>query len=374
MVGIAMASFLEVLSVQVGLTLGEAAVLAAFAAAGFVLAMVLAFLGRRLGPSSEPALAPAIINRASKALHLLLPVLAMSVAIPGIDTGDGLAVHLPRLLSVLSIGLAAWFAVGVVHGVVDHVVATHSIKHVDNLEARRIQTQIRVLGRIAIFAVIVAAIAGMLMSIPTIRNIGVSLFASAGIAGLALGLAARPALSNLIAGVQIALTQPIRLEDAVVVEGEWGWVEEISMTFVVVRIWDLRRLVLPISYFIENPFENWTRTTADILGSVILYMDYRVPLDEVRAEFGRALRGSELWDGKVEGLQVTDCTERTMQLRMLMSARNSSDAWTLRCAVRERVITYLQQHHPESLPRLRLEDTSDRATGGEPVVGAPERR
>jgi small-conductance mechanosensitive channel len=131
------------------------------------------------------------------------------------------------------------------------------------------------------------------------------------------------------------------------------------MTFVVVRIWDLRRLVLPISYFIEKPFENWTRTTADILGSVILYMDYGVPLDEVRAEFGRALRETELWDGKVEGLQVTDCTERTMQLRLLMSARNSSDAWTLRCAVRERVIAYLQQHHSDSLPRLRLENLSD---------------
>jgi small-conductance mechanosensitive channel len=359
MVGNSMASFSEFLVRRVGLTIGDTVALAAFAAAGFALAMVVAFLARRLGSSSEPALAAAVINRSSKALHLLLPVLAVSVAVSGIDTGDGLAVFLPRVLSVLSIGLSAWFAVGVVHGVVDHVVATHSIKHVDNLEARRIQTQIRVLGRVAVVAVIVAAIAGMLMSIPTIRNIGVSLFASAGIAGLALGLAARPALSNLIAGIQIALTQPIRLEDAVVVEGEWGWVEEISMTFVVVRIWDLRRLVLPISYFIEKPFENWTRTTADILGSVILYMDYGVPLDEVRAEFGRALRETELWDGKVEGLQVTDCTERTMQLRLLMSARNSSDAWTLRCAVRERVIAYLQQHHSDSLPRLRLENLSD---------------
>jgi small-conductance mechanosensitive channel len=364
MVDDAMASFSEFLVRRVGLTIGDTIALAAFAVAGFVIAMVLSFLARRLGSSSEPALAAAVIDRAGKALHLLLPVLAVSVAIAGIDTSDGLAVFLPRVLSVLSIGLSAWFAVGVVHGIVDHVVATHSIKHVDNLEARRIQTQIKVLGRIAVFTVIVAAIAGMLMSIPTIRNIGVSLFASAGIAGLALGLAARPALSNLIAGVQIALTQPIRLEDAVVVEGEWGWVEEISMTFVVVRIWDLRRLVLPISYFIENPFENWTRTTADILGSVILYMDYRVPLDDVRAEFGRALRDNELWDGKVEGLQVIDCTERTMQLRLLMSARNSSDAWSLRCAVRERVIVYLQQHHPDSLPRLRLENLSDRANGG----------
>ncbi len=362
-----MSSVSEVLADRVGLTIGDAGALAAFATVGLAVSTMVSFAGRRLASSAEPRLAAAVIDRCRKALYLLLPVLAMSMAVSGIDTDDGIVVHLPRLLSVLSIALSAWVAVGIVHGFVDHVVATHSIKHSDNLEARRIQTQIRVLGRIAIFAVIVAAIAGVLMSIPAIRNIGISLFASAGIAGLALGLAARPALSNLIAGVQIALTQPIRLEDAVVVEGEWGWIEEITMTFVVVRIWDLRRLVLPISWFIENPFQNWTRTTADILGSVLLYVDYRVPLDDVRAEFGRALRDTELWDGKVEVVHVTDSTERTMQLRLLMSARNSSEAWELRCAIREQMIGFLQRQHPESLPRLRIESDANRAEEKEGV-------
>jgi small-conductance mechanosensitive channel len=196
------------------------------------------------------------------------------------------------------------------------------------------------------------------VSIPSIRNIGISLFASAGIAGLAVGLAARPALSNIVAGIQIALTQPIRLEDAVVVEGEWGWVEQINLTFAVIRIWDLRRLIVPISYFIEKPFQNWTRTTADILGSVMLYMDYSVPLDEIRAEFGRAVRESKYWDGKVEVVHVTDCTDKAMQIRLLMSAASSPDAWELRCAVRERLIGYLQRHYPQSLPRIRVEKSA----------------
>jgi small-conductance mechanosensitive channel len=293
--------------------------------------------------------------RCAAPLRALLPVVGMSIALSGLDASSGVAALLPRILSVLTIALSGWFAVRAVLGLIDYFVTVYSIDHADNLEARRMQTQIRLLGRVLIIVVSIATVAGVLVSIPSIRNIGVSLFASAGIAGLAIGLAARPALSNLIAGIQIALTQPIRLEDAVVVEGEWGWIEEINMTFVVVRIWDLRRLVLPISYFIEKPFQNWTRTTADILGSVMLYMDYGVPLDEIRAEFGHALRASKYWDGEVEVVHVTDCTEKTMQIRLLMSAGNSSRAWELRCEVRERLISYLQRHHPESLPRIRLE-------------------
>jgi small-conductance mechanosensitive channel len=350
---------------SVGLRVTEIATLAGFAAAGFVIAAVITFIARRLANSKTPGVASAIVNRCSKALHLLLPLIGVAIALPSIDTADGLATYLPRLVTVLTIAMTGMLAIGVVRGFIDHIVATHSMQQADNLEARRIQTQFRVLGRIVIFVIIVATVAGMLVSIPSIRNIGVSIFASAGIAGLAIGLAARPALSNLIAGVQIAFTQPIRLEDAVVVEGEWGWIEEITMTFVVVRIWDLRRLVLPISYFIEKPFQNWTRTKADILGSVILHMDYAVPLDEVRSEFGRALRDLDTWDGKVEVVHVTDCSERTMEIRLLMSARNSPDAWELRCAVRERLISYLQQNYPQSLPRLRL-------AGDVEMTGSPD--
>ena len=225
------------------------------------------------------------------------------------------------------------------------------------------QTQIRVLGRVLIFVVVLVTVAAVMMAIPSIRHIGVSVFASAGIAGIAVGLAARPALGNLIAGIQIAVTQPIRLDDVVVVEGEWGRIEEIHLTFVVVRIWDLRRLILPISYFIEKPFQNWTRTTADILGTVILHVDYKVPVDAIRAELGRALRESKHWDGKVEVVHVVDCTDRAMQVRLLMSAADSSNAWELRCEMRERLIGYLQREYPESLPRIRVEPIDEMRTG-----------
>jgi small-conductance mechanosensitive channel len=251
---------------RIGLSLESVAVLLLAAALGFLLAIVIAFLVRRAAGFEKTRPVAAMAARCAAPLRALLPVVGMSIALSGLDASSGVAALLPLVFSVLTIALAGWFAVRAVRGLIDYFVAAHSIDHADNLEARRMQTQIRLLGRVLIIVISITTVAGVLVSIPGIRNIGVSLFASAGIAGLAIGLAARPALSNLIAGIQIALTQPIRLEDAVVVEGEWGWIEEINMTFVVVRIWDLRRLVLPISYFIEKPFQNWTRTTADILG------------------------------------------------------------------------------------------------------------
>ncbi|MGW8369827.1 MAG: mechanosensitive ion channel family protein [Gammaproteobacteria bacterium] len=350
-----MAQRLDALLSWTGLSLEAVLLIIGAGLAGTAAAFFALAAARRLSKPERGRLLGVLAERCAAPVHLLLPVLAISIALPGIDTSTGIAALLPRALSIAAIAATGWLVLRGVRGFVDHVIASNSMEHADNFEARQIQTQIRLLGRVLAFIVTVATIAGVLVAIPSIRNIGVSLFASAGIAGLAVGLAARPALGNLIAGIQIALTQPIRIEDAVVVEGEWGWIEEINMTFVVVRIWDLRRLVLPISYFIEKPFQNWTRTTADILGSVMLYTDYTVPVDEIRAEFGRALRASTYWDGKVEVVHVTECTERTMQLRLLMSARNSPDAWELRCEVRERVIGYLQQHYPDSLPRLRLD-------------------
>ena len=338
-----------------GLSLESVVVLLLAAAFGFLLAIAITLLVRRAAGFEQTRPLAAMAARCAAPMRALLPVVGMSIALSGLDTSAGVAALLPRIFSVLTIALSGWLAVRAARGLVDYFATGYSFDHADNLEARRMQTQIRLLGRVLIVVISIATVAGVLVSIPSIRNIGISLFASAGLAGLALGLAARPALSNIIAGIQIAITQPIRLEDAVVVEGEWGWIEEINLTFVVVRIWDLRRLVVPISYFIEKPIQNWTRTTADILGSVMLYMDYGVPLDEIRAEFGRALRASKCWDGKVEVVHVTDCTDKAMQIRLLMSAGNSPDAWELRCAVRERLIGYLQRHRPESLPRFRLE-------------------
>jgi small-conductance mechanosensitive channel len=183
----------------------------------------------------------------------------------------------------------------------------------------------------------------------------VTLFASAGLAGLVAGMAARPALSNLIAGIQLALTTPINLDDVVIVEGEWGWIEEISATYVVVRIWDLRRLVVPLSYFIENPFQNWTRKTADILGTVMIYADYTAPVVALRIELHRILKATPMWDGKVWNLQVTNATDTVVELRALMSASSSGTAWDLRCHVREKLLEFLQREYPECLPKVRAE-------------------
>jgi len=225
----------------------------------------------------------------------------------------------------------------------------------DNLRARKALTQFTVLQRIFAVLVSLLALAGMLMSFEQVRQLGMSLLASAGLAGVVLGFSAQRTIASIIAGVQIAFTQPIRLDDVVIVEGEWGWVEEITFTYVVVRIWDQRRLVVPISHFLEKPFQNWTRVNSEILGTVYLYTDYGVPVNEVRAELSRIClnEGSALWDGRVCGLQVTDSGPQGVELRCLVSASNSSRAWDLRCLLRERLIAWLAANHPESLPLQR---------------------
>jgi small-conductance mechanosensitive channel len=195
------------------------------------------------------------------------------------------------------------------------------------------------------------------MTFPSVQAYGLSLFASAGAASVVVGLAARPLLTNLIAGLQIAVTQPIRLEDAVLLEGEWGWIEEITTTYVVVRLWDWRRMILPLSYFLEKPFQNWTRETGSLIGSVFVYVDYTVPVEAVRQKLTEIAQASPLWDGKVVSLQVSDAKERTLELRALISARNAPQTWDLRCEVREKLVAFLQREFPETLPTARVQVT-----------------
>ncbi|MEF2073463.1 mechanosensitive ion channel family protein [Consotaella aegiceratis] len=225
----------------------------------------------------------------------------------------------------------------------------------DNLIARKHVTQVRILKRATLVLVTLLTLGAILVTFDGVREYGVSLLASAGAAGLVVGLAAQPVLSNLIAGIQLAITQPIRIEDAVVVEGEWGWIDEITMTYIVIRLWDWRRLVVPIRYFIEQPFQNWTRNGAAIIGSVLLRLDYTVPIDKLRAKAEEITRASPLWDGQVTNVQVTDAGEHTIEVRILVSSRNSPKAWDLRCEVREKIITWLQTDYPGSLPRTRAE-------------------
>jgi small-conductance mechanosensitive channel len=224
----------------------------------------------------------------------------------------------------------------------------------DNLKARKIYTQINLLEKIIIFVIALLAIGFILISFDSIKKIGYGIFASAGLAGIFIGLSAQKVVGALLAGIQIAFTQPFRIEDAVFVENEWGWIEEINLTYVVIRLWDKRRLVLPSTYFLEKPFQNWTRTSADIVGTVFLHTDYRVSFEELRKELTRILENTTLWDKQVNVLQVTDAKERSVEIRILVSAKNSPTTWDLRVHVREKMIEFIQKNYPESLPRTRI--------------------
>ncbi len=230
----------------------------------------------------------------------------------------------------------------------------YDISVADNLRSRKLYTQFNILEKILVFIIIVIGTAVTLMLFESFRNIGVSIFASAGVAGLILGLSAQKVIGTILAGLQIAITQPIRLEDVVIVEGEWGWIEEINLTYVVIRIWDKRRLVVPSTYFLEKPFQNWTLTSADILGTVFIYTDYTIPFEPLRRELTRLLESSPYWDKKVNVLQVTDAKENTVEIRALMSAATSPQAWELRVYVREKLIEYIQQEYPQCLPHTRV--------------------
>ena len=258
-------------------------------------------------------------------------------------------------VTIVLIILIAWLLIRFGSVLEDMLLQQYRIDVDDNLRARQIHTQAQIIKKVITSLVTILALGAILMSFEQVRELGAGLLASAGVAGLVIGLAAQRTLGNLLAGIQIAITQPIRLDDVVIVENEWGWIEEITLTYVVVRIWDLRRLVVPISYFIEKPFQNWTRTTADILGTIFIYTDYTVPVDAIREELHRIVEKSDKWDGKVESVQVTDTTPQAMEVRALISAANSSYAWDLRCEVREKLISFLQKNYPGSLPKVRAE-------------------
>lgn len=258
-------------------------------------------------------------------------------------------------LLIAFILLWGWAAMTALDIASDLYLRRYRIDVADNLMARKHYTQIRILRRALATLVVLLTASFALMTIPGVRQLGVSLLAAGGAAGIIVGLALQPVLSNLLAGVQIALTQPIRIDDAVIVEGEWGNVEEITSTYVVIRIWDLRRLIVPLKYFLEKPFQNWTRESADMLGVVMLYVDYHVPVEAIRGKLKEILEASPHWDRKVSVVQVTDLKERTVEVRILASAAAAGAAFDLRCEIRERMIEWLREEHPEALPVDRIE-------------------
>jgi len=276
--------------------------------------------------------------------------------------------HIPEAaehtIALLLIALVAWLLIRMTYVLEDYVLTRFDVGVKDNLKARKIHTQFRVLKRIAIVVVGILTFGTMLMTFDMVRQLGTTILASAGVVGIVVGMAAQRTIATFIAGLQIAITQPIRVDDVVIVENEWGRIEEITLTYVVVKIWDLRRLIVPITYFIESPFQNWTRTSAEILGTVFVYADYTIPIDVVREELHNILKSSDHWDSKVCVLQVTNTSDRTIELRALMSAADASEAWTLRCEVREKLIEFIKREYPQALPRVRaelhrLEDSSD---------------
>ena len=269
--------------------------------------------------------------------------------------------HVPVLVLIGSI---TWFIVAVISGFAKGVLERHPVTAEDNLQARRIQTQTDVLSRSAQVIVIIAGGAMALMTFPAARQVGASLLASAGVLGIIGGLAARPVFSNLIAGLQLALAQPIRIDDVLIVQGEWGRVEEITGTYVVLKIWDERRMIIPLTWFIENPFQNWTRTGANLLGTVFLYLDYATPIEPLRAEAERLVKTFSEWDGRVLAVQVTDAKERTIEVRVLVSASNSGRAFDLRCKMREALLAFLAREYPQALPVVRnITEISHEETG-----------
>ena len=255
---------------------------------------------------------------------------------------------------IISLGVLSWIIIEIIHILKRRLLDRYDLDRENNLKSRKLHTQYNILERVIIFIIIVVTIGLMLISIESIKEIGVGIFASAGVVGIIVGLSAQKMVGAVLAGIQIAISQPFRIDDAVVVEGEWGWIEEIKLTYVVVRIWDKRRLVLPTTYFLEKPFQNWTRTTADILGTVFIFTDYNISVDVLREELTRLLNNTDLWDRKVNVIQVTDSKQNYMELRILVSASSSPRAWDLRVHVREKMIEFIQKNYPESLPKTRI--------------------
>jgi small-conductance mechanosensitive channel len=302
---------------------------------------------------------------------ILIPLLTLNAALPLIHIDD----H-PGMNKVVELAMIAAFSfllIRIVKIFEDLIYHRNDITATNNLKARKIRTQMKFVSRMLIVIIMVLAVATMLLSFESLRKIGTGLLAGVGVGGIIIGFAAQSTLGNLLAGFQIAFTQPIRIDDVVVVEGEWGRIEDITLTYVVVKIWDERRLVLPIKYFVEQPFQNWTRVNSDLLGAVFLFLDYRAPIEKIRTKFESLLKENKLWDGKVKALQVTDCKLREIEVRALMSARNSGEAFDLRCFIREKLIEYIQTEHPESLPQTRIASIPEPRTDDQdlPVPSKP---
>lgn len=332
----------------------------------FIVSMVLLFtallisylIANRLLSKYETHAKLFYLQKARKYLKvpILLLIIILSIWIPFtiFNTPPRLTLIVNKILTLLMIAIISWILIRAVAISKALILRRYDIGQKNNLKARKVYTQFKIIERVLNFIIILIAISLSLMTFEEIRKIGVSLIASAGVAGIILGFAAQKVIGGILAGVQIAITQPIRLDDVVIVENEWGKIEEINLTYVVVSIWDQRRLVLPTTYFIEQPFQNWTRNTSEILGTIYIHADYRLPVDAIREEQSRLLKATALWDQRVDVVQVTGAGELTMELRSLVSASDAGTAWDLRVYIREGLIRFIQEKYPECLPHSRI--------------------
>jgi len=310
---------------------------------------------RRGAARTDSETAPLVVKRLCRPARWLFVAVALGAVQPLIDLSRSGEQIWARLAGFATPALTGWLAIALLGAAVEIAQARARVDVADNLQARRRRTRIGILYRVAVFLILLVTLCLMLMSIPSVRNIGVTLIASAGLAGLAVGAAAQPALKNLIAGIQLAFTEPIRIDDVVIIDGEWGRIEEIRLTFVVVKIWDERRLVVPVSKFLDESFQNWTRTTSQLLGTAFFYLDPTADVGRLRAAFEEVVRASSHWDGRAVVMQVTDIQRDVMEVRGLVSAADAGQAFELRCEVRERLLAWIAREMPEALPRRRGE-------------------
>jgi small-conductance mechanosensitive channel len=306
---------------------------------------------KRMTQSSDSASDSVLLKRLSSPTRVSLVALALVLVAREVPM---LTAVWAKVASFVMPILVGWMVLAILRALIESMRLRTDITVEDNLKARRKRTKLTMLNRLVTFIVVFVVIGLVLLSIPGVRDIGVTLVASAGLAGLAVGAAAQPALKSLIAGVQMALTEPINIDDVVIVEGEWGWIEDIHTTYVVVKIWDERRLIVPTNYFLEQPFQNWTKSTAQLLGAVKLYLDPATQIQPIRQEFERLIKAHRLWDGRYQATHVTGAERDAIELRFLMSAKDSLVLFELRCEIREAMLAWLAENQPEAFARTRL--------------------
>ncbi len=309
-----------------------------------------------------------IITHLNRPVTVFVPLLLLNISMGIMVMDKTVRAQLGRIVEIALTITFSLILIRIIKVFEDHFYHKYDLNKEDNLKERKIRTQLQFVRKFVVGLIVVITAAIVLLSFESMRKIGAGLLTGVGIGGIIIGFAAQKSLGNLLAGFQIAFTQPIRIDDVLIVEGEWGRVEEITLTYVVVNIWDQRRLILPITYFIEKPFQNWTRVSAQLLGTVFLYLDYTIPIPPLREKLTSILTDHPLWDKRVNVVQLTDNKESTVEVRFLMSARNSSQAFDLRCIVREEMIAFIRENYPESLPKTRLEFNGNMINKDSPLI------